>query len=169
LCEPKAAKSQRRIIDQIPSASPELEEAKRQVINKRKEFAGMFLDSFVAALTSLEALERKNFLIPGHTEKTVKESLTKTLRVFYEPGLEFTFGPDAQGNQYRVVVKSDGVAWELQVIDNIGVPAKDIEAMSGKKPRSKKGSFKGTITWKAVSDKICSNWWNLTIYPPQMK
>lgn len=159
---PAEVKKQQVEADPKKAAQAEAREAKTELRNKHRD---LLRDSFAAYLQTQEAFDSKKFLTHEHTEKSVLTNLTEALKVAWDAGTEFPFGPDAEGNIYTVTINEKSIAWVLQQPESKEL---ETEQETGKKKRKKKTPpLKGTLTYKMTAEAICKDWWDLNRLNPR--
>lgn len=133
-------------------------EARKEKAGLRNRHKDLLLSAFVSALQTLDLFKSSAYLVPGHTERSVMTQLQATLRQAWvnEAGQypePYTFGPDAEGNSYQMIIGEKSIKWEL-------VQPESAEGEEGKKAK-KPQTLKGTIGYKAVAEALCKDWWDL--------
>jgi hypothetical protein len=122
---------------------------------KRDELHSNISSMVCQGVKSLEQFDRGLFLVPGHTEKSVKTGLVEKLAKFWQANFEWELqGPD--GVLFKCTIKGNGVAWHTTV---------DVGERTAK-GNPKASSFRRTVTWKSIADNVCEDWWDISKNPP---
>jgi len=136
-----------RIAKDVDEEKAAAKEAKK---DKKKQVQILVAEAFARSLMTWSestepwtALNKKNFLVEGHTEKGVRKDLIAKIKEIHQGHVE-------QGTKIKQVIQGDdgSAELELQFVKSGMKWAYD--------------DVKGTATWKQVGDKICDlDWFNL--------
>ena len=140
------------------------EEARKERMAKRKEYQEALIAAFSQSAQAMEAFDSKHFLAPNSTDKDVLDKLTEALKTSWQNGMSFGYPlQDEKGQQtdmFTLTIGPKGINWVQVLSEEQLAEGKD---KKGKKP----APFKGTMSYKAIAEAICEDWWDLNRLDPK--
>jgi len=123
--------------------------ARKDRSEQRKHHSASLMSALCTALLGLEHFNPKRFLIVNHTKASVLKQLFEVLKGMWP--LETAFQMmGADGESFNIAVVERGLSWTMPI-------------------DGKKDMPKGKISWKAVAESICKDWWSLDNLDPRGK
>lgn len=139
-------------------------EARKSKADERNRLKDLLLTAFSSSLQTMELFHPSGYLVPNHTERGVLNQLVETLKKAWvsesgEYPEPYEYGPDAEGNFYVMTIGEKSIKWVLKVPEPVEEPPVDGKK---KKKAKKPAAMRGTLSYKAVAEAICKDWWDLS-------
>lgn len=128
-------------------AAEKKEKEKKSRVSRKRELKELLTKAIAAAAQEQEVFKKENYLVPDHTRPGVLKKLVANLSGAWPAGSQFPFGEDTAGNSYMLTITEKGIDWVKT------------------SPEEKKQPS-GKITFKAVAEAICADWWDLNKMSP---
>jgi hypothetical protein len=124
----------------------------------QKELLKAFNEHRADPNTDRLLFDKSNYLVPNHTEKSVKEKLEEILIGLFAVGTTFTLPTPAEeptpDAELSFTLTAKGYSWKITIPDP-------------KKEGQRKNKTKGSFTWKTLAAALCKDWWDTSQLAPQ--
>jgi hypothetical protein len=157
LWEPPAeVKRAAKVID---PRSVESDNAKKAKADNKKHHMGLVLDAFSIAACTMELFQSKAYMVIGHTQKSVLDKLVHNLSRAWPAGMAFEFGPDAENNQYDILITEKGISWTLKELEVEAKEGTEDVSEGAKKAKAPK-LLSGSLSYRQIATRINRDWWD---------
>ena len=129
-----------------------VKEAKKE---RKIEIGNLISAALTASFQNLPQFDKRRFLVPGHTDVSVRTALIAELQVIWP--VQHAWLWDLQGLPFKCTVKSDGIGWSV---------VEPVKEEVDRKKKAKGETYRGALSWKALATLICKDWWDLSKNPP---